>query len=90
MYLATEIGNRHLAFMSILFLNHMLSEEIGSEYNIVDYEVMNCYDPNNLKATAEAFDGILNRYSEEYKIVGIQVKRYADIDEFVRDYQGQE
>ena len=87
MYLAAETGNRHLAFMSILSMNHMLSEEIKSEYNIGDYDVMNCCDPNNLKATAEAFDGILKRYSEEYKKVGIQVKRYADIDEFVRDYQ---
>ena len=86
MYLAAETGNRHLAFMSILSMNHMLSEEIGSEYNIGDYDVMNCYDPNDLKATAEAFDGILNRYSEEYEKVGIQVKRYADIDEFARDY----
>ena len=67
-------------------MNYMLSEEIGSEYNIGDYEVMNCYDPNDLKATAEVFDDILNSYSEEYEKVGIQVKRYADIDEFARDY----
>lgn len=87
MYLAAETGNRHLAFISILFMNHMLSEEIESEYNIGDYDVMNCYDPKDLKATAKAFDGILNSYSEEYEKVGIQVKRYVDIDEFVRDYQ---
>lgn len=55
-----------------------------------DYEVMNCYDPNDLKATAEVFDDILNSYSEEYEKVGIQVKRYANIDEFVQDYQEQE
>ena len=87
MYLAAETGNRHLAFMSILFMNHMLSEEIKGEYNIGDYDVMSCYDPEDLKATAGAFDDILNRYSEEYKKADIQVKRYADIDEFVRDYQ---
>ena len=90
MYLAAETGNRHLAFMSILSMNHMLSEEIGSEHNIGDYDVMNCYDPNDLKATAQAFDGILNHYSEEYEKAGIQVKRYANIDEFVRNYQEQE
>ena len=87
MYLAAETDNRYLAFMSILFMNHMLLEEIKSEYNIGDYDVMNCYDPKDLKATAGAFDDILNRYSEEYKKADIQVKRYADIDEFVRDYQ---
>lgn len=89
MYLAAETENRHLAFMSILFMNNMLSEEINSEYDIGEYDVMKCYDPNELKATAEAVDGILNSYSEECKKAGIPIKRYSDIDAFVRDYQKQ-
>lgn len=86
MYIAAEIGNRHLGFMSLVSANAMLSE-IESEGSIDRYDVWKGYDPQDLQQTAKAYDNILNEYLKEYKKAGIQVKHYSDIEAFVLDYQ---
>ncbi|MBR5743293.1 MAG: nucleotidyltransferase domain-containing protein [Clostridia bacterium] len=85
MYLAAETGNRHLAFMSLTSLSGMLSE-IGGEWEIGEYDPFSGYDPEDLHATAKAFDGILDRYLEEYRKVGLTAKRFENVDAFVREY----
>lgn len=59
MYLAASTGNRHLAFMSLISANVMFAE-IGSEVDIGVYDVLGCYDPEDLQQTAHAYDHILN------------------------------
>ncbi|MDE6604281.1 MAG: hypothetical protein K2K90_19445 [Lachnospiraceae bacterium] len=85
-YLAAATGDRHLAFMSLISANAMFAE-ICSEVDIDNYNILNCYDPEDLHKTADAYDDILNEYLREYKKGGISEKRYADIDAFVHDYQ---
>lgn len=85
MYAAAESGNRHLAFMSLISLNTMLSE-ISSNVNIGSYDVFWEYDSQDLHETAKSYDNILNEYLKEYKKAGIQVKQYSDIDAFMQDY----
>lgn len=85
MYLAAESGNRHLAYMSLISLNSMFSE-IYSEVDIEKYDVLKGYDSQDLYQTAKAYDDTLNEYLNEYRKAGIPVKRYSDIDDFVRDY----
>lgn len=85
MFAAAESSNRHLAFMSMLSMNVMISE-IGSEVEINDYDVLGGYEPQNLQAAAMAYDDVINSYLAEYKNANIQVCHYPDIDEFVRDY----
>lgn len=86
MYLAAAAGNRHLAFMSLISANAMFTE-IGNEVNIDSYDILNCYDLEDLYKTANAYDAILNEYLNEYRKGGISEKRYSDIDAFVLDYQ---
>lgn len=86
MYAAAQKKNRHLAFMSLNSLNTMISE-IGDEVAIEHYDVLGCYDPNNLQKTAEAYDEILRRYLKEYEKADIPAKHYSDIDAFVREYR---
>lgn len=85
MYDASKRLDRHLAFMSIVSLNAMLSE-IGSETDIGSYSVFDDYDPNDLQKTAEAFDDFLKEYLNEYRKAGIEPKRFEDIDSFVEHY----
>lgn len=87
MYVAADSDNRHLAFMSMISLNAMISE-ICDEVEIGDYNVLGGYNPQDLKKTAKAFDDLLTEYLREYKKVDMQVKRYSDIDEFIREYLG--
>lgn len=86
LYLAAETGNRHLAFMSLISADAMLSE-IGSEVSIDRYDVMGGYDAQDLHRTANAYDSVLAEYRKEYSKVGLQVNRYSDIDAFVCGYQ---
>lgn len=89
MYAAAEENNRHLAFMSMLGMNAMLSET-ESELDIGGYDVFACYDPNDLGKTARAFDELLNEYLKEYRRAGLEPERYGDIDEFIKHYLGRE
>ena len=85
MYLAETTGNRHLAFMSLISSGAMFAE-ISSEVDINQYDVMGCYDAENLHKAANAYDCVLDEYLSEYRKAGISEKRYADIDAFVLDY----
>lgn len=86
MFAAAESGNRHLAFMSMINMNAMISD-ISNEVEIDDYDVLGGYEPQNLQVTAKACDDVINSYLKEYRKANIQVSHYPDIDEFVRDYQ---
>lgn len=86
MHLAAKAGNRHLAFMSLIS-NSAMFAGISSEVDIEQYNVMECYEPEDLHKTANAYDNILNKYLNEYRKAGISEKRYSDIDVFVLDYR---
>ena len=82
---AAEKGDRHLAFMSLESLNEMLND-IRSEVDIGEYDVLSAYDPGDLRKTAEGFDRILRQYLQEYEKAGLHPARYADVDAFVSAY----
>lgn len=86
MYLAAETGNRHLAFMSLVSAGAMFSE-IGSEVNVDRCDILGGYDSQDLHKTAKSYDDVLEEYLREYDKVGLQAKRYSDMDAFVRDYR---
>lgn len=83
--LAAETGDRHLAFMSLTSFASML-EDLAGEVKIGKYDPMAVYDPNDLSASAARFDALLERYLEEYKKVGLQVRRFPDTKAFVKAY----
>lgn len=87
MYAASDKDNRHLAFMSMISLNAMISE-LGDETEIDGYDVFAGYDPHNLRQTAQAFDDLTNEYLKEYRKVNLQAERYRDIDAFITQYLG--
>lgn len=86
LYAAAATRNRHLALMSLLSFNEMLSE-ISREVSISRYNALTGYNAQDLRKTAEAYDDILSAYQKEYKKADIQVKHYPNIDAFVQDYK---
>ena len=86
MHLAAETGDRHLALESLGAFGWMLTEEVGGEYRIGDYDVMAAYDPDDLRKTEAGFDALLCRYREECRRAGVKLREYENIDAFVRDY----
>ena len=85
MYVAAQNNNRYLAFMSLISFYSMLSE-IAGEWEIGNYDSLAIYNPDNLYATAQAFDAILNAYLSEYRKVGLSARYYKNIDAFICDY----
>ena len=47
---------------------------------------MDEYNPDNLEENVKIYDKYLNQYEQVYKNVGINVKRYSNVDEFVKKY----
>lgn len=85
MVLAAETDNRMMAFSTLGSLQAMLDDIAGS-VDIGNYDALSGYDPDNLWETAEFFDRMIAAYLIEYKKIGLDAKRYADIYEFARDY----
>lgn len=85
MYYAAENGNAHMSFDSMTELQFIL-DDINSECKIGEFDVLGCYDPDNLLNNAINFDKIHQQYGEVYKKAGIKPVIYANIDEFLQDY----
>ena len=82
---AAELGDRHLAFMSLVSLNEMMSG-ISSEVDIKSYDALSVYDPGNLRKTAEGFETLMKNYLQEYDRAGIKANRFPGLDAFVASY----
>lgn len=44
------------------------------------------YNPDCLEDSVRLFDKCLQKYQEVYKTVGLEIKRFSSVDEFVADY----
>ena len=82
---AAETNDRHLAFMSLVSLDQMLSE-IGSGVDISPLNAVSVYDPEDLEKTADGFDTVLNAYLQEYSRAGMKAAVYPDPDTFFAVY----
>ena len=85
MQIGAETGDRHLAFMSLVSLDEMLSD-IRSGVDIGPLNAVSVYDPEDLEKTARGFDGILRAYLREYKRAGMRAAVYPDIEAFLAAY----
>lgn len=71
--------------MSLVSLQMML-DGIRRGLDIDSYDAVSAYDPDDLGKTAEGFDKVLQEYLEEYRKIGLNEKRFSDIDAFVSAY----
>ena len=78
-------GDVFSSFMNLASLQGML-DGIASEVDVPAVDAMAGYDPRDLRKNAEAFDGALAEYLEVYRRVGMEPKRYADVEAFLRMY----
>lgn len=82
---AAEQNNVFASFMNMCNLQYMFTE-ISSEYSIGTYNIMEEYNPDCLEDNVRLFDKCLQKYQEVYKTVGLEIKRFSSVDEFVADY----
>ena len=82
---AVEQNNVFASFMNMCNLQYMFTE-ISSEFAIGTYNIMGEYNPDCLEDNVRLFDKYLQKYEEVYKVVGMDIKRFPGVDEFVVDY----
>ena len=82
---AAENGDAYSSYMNMAFLQFMLAG-ISEGCDIPEYGVMERFSPKDLKANADIFGGILDRYLEEYRKAGTEPNRYPNVDAFIRAY----
>ncbi len=85
---AAENNDVFSSFINMCNLQYMFSE-IMSEVNIGTYDIMEAYNPDNLEDNIRIYDDCLEKYETVYEKVGIAVKRFANVDEFVAEYLGE-
>ena len=82
---AVKSSNSFSSFMSMCNLQYFFLD-ISSGVNIGEFNIMDEYNPDNLEENVKIYDKYLNQYEQVYKNVGINVKRYSNVDEFVKKY----
>ena len=73
------------SYINMCSLQYMFND-INNEVNIGKYNVIDEYNPNDLKANINVYDKNLVKYKEVYESVNLKVKHYNSIDEFVSEY----
>jgi hypothetical protein len=85
MYYAAETGDIYLSLMTDASCQNFY-DGMYADYNIDRINVIDSFDPNNLKKTAESFDIAMEKYKELYISLGEPVKYYSTINDFEKDY----
>ena len=73
------------SFMNLLSLQYMF-HGIAECIAVDDFEIMDKFNPKNLRVNVDVFEQALNKYLAEYEKVGICPKHFENMTEFAEDY----
>ena len=82
---AAERGDVFASFMNLLSFDFMYGG-IASEVEMCKPDLMGRFDPHDLRANEALFDDALRSYHAVYQAAGIEVRHYANVEEFAADY----
>lgn len=85
MHLAAETEDSYLSLMTAASCQNFY-DEMYSEYMIDRINLMENCPTDHLSLAAEAFDDAMEEYKRNYDQLGMQIRRYQDLDEFERRY----
>lgn len=82
---AANNNNTFASYANMCSFSHMCSE-ISSAVDIEEFSIMDKYCPDRLEENVRVYDECLQKYEEVYEAAGIKVKRFSDIDAFIKSY----
>ncbi len=82
---AADIASPYLAFSTISSCQNFFNK-MAQKYDIIPIDLIGHYTSYDLQAAAKAFDRAMEQYLRLYRLIGVDVRRYATIDEFERNY----
>ena len=89
MWEAANRGDQFSSFANLASLAFML-EDIANGVAIRKTDVMRDYSPRDLYRNAQSFDDVLEKYLAEYARAGIEPRRFADAQTFLKAYTAYE
>ena len=87
MYHASDINDVYLSLMTAASCQSFY-DEMYSEYNIVQIDLVKHIKTDNLALSAKAFDEAMEEYKKNYDRLGKAIKYYNDLEEFEIKYLG--
>ncbi|MCK9524666.1 MAG: nucleotidyltransferase domain-containing protein [Limnochordia bacterium] len=88
MYRAAECDDVYAALMAAMGCQ-CFYDELYDECAVEKLNVMETFQKENLHASAQAFDGLMERYQQVYNRLGKKPAYYQTIEDFLQDYLGQ-
>lgn len=82
---AVSINNTYLSFKTMSSCQEFY-DEMYSEFNIQKINLMEMYNPSNLKGNAKAFDLALSKWKLLYDSFKKPITAYSNLDDFKKDY----
>ena len=82
---AADRGDVFASFMNLLSFRSMLGD-IAEETEMEISEVMEEFDAEDLQGNAEAYDRALEEYRQVLRKAGVEIKWYANVEEFAAEY----
>lgn len=77
---AVTINNRYLSFVTMNSCQEFY-DEMASMFNIPQIELITQYNPDDLKANVSFFNNSMEQWLELYRINGVEVNYYANLNE---------
>lgn len=87
MHRAAEQGDAHLALVTAAAYQEFLDSG-RRQLDLPVVDVLGDFDPAELSGSAEAFDRAMATHQEQYASVGLPVRRFARLDDWLADYLG--
>ena len=84
---AAERGDAFASFMNLASLQYLL-DGVAAENDIPRINALEDFDTADLSKNAQTFDDALEEYRQEYVRLGMDATRYANVEEFVKEYLG--
>ncbi|MBR4691846.1 MAG: nucleotidyltransferase domain-containing protein [Oscillospiraceae bacterium] len=85
MWEAADRSDLFSSYMNLGSLQLML-RELAEGAGTGELEIMDRFEPADLRGNAEVFDAALEAYAGEYAKLGMPVRRFADLDAFLDAY----
>lgn len=85
MYLAIKDNNQYLSFMTMASAQGFYNE-MADKHEIAQIKLLDKYEANSLRGTAEAFDEAISKWKQLYERFDKPIKHYQSIEKFVKAY----
>ncbi|MCI8387543.1 MAG: hypothetical protein HFE63_03645 [Clostridiales bacterium] len=82
---AAEVDDVYLSLMSSASAQNFY-DELSEDYSIGSFNLFEGWQAEELRASADHFDEIMEKYRENYVRAGMEICRYDNIDKFILDY----